>query len=147
MSNQPPVCLQLYGEKVFLAGYTDHDFLKSMLKLSDSSWTNVTASPAGNNEIVMDQRSRMNGTCIKYSSTISYILLMFSFFCCSFPELNMTSQFQVLPSCDGCMVLNINATSTNLKRALEVMKMSYTDMPDELSAHALYILGLKKSLS
>ncbi|XP_038134639.1 saxitoxin and tetrodotoxin-binding protein 2-like [Cyprinodon tularosa] len=132
----------LYGEKVFLAGYADHDFYKSLLKLTDSSWTNLTASPAGNNEIVMNQRNRMNGTCIKYSSTakIEGNTLITS-------KLNMTSEFQVLPSCDGCMVININITSKNLKRALEVMKMSYMDMPDELNAHALYILGRRQTLT
>ncbi|MEQ2296240.1 hypothetical protein AMECASPLE_022903 [Ameca splendens] len=49
----------MYGKVNFLAGYTDHDLYKFMLKMTESCRVNITASPAGNAHVVMEQANKM----------------------------------------------------------------------------------------
>uniref|UniRef100_A0A3B3UTM5 Uncharacterized LOC106952737 n=1 Tax=Poecilia latipinna TaxID=48699 RepID=A0A3B3UTM5_9TELE len=130
----------IYGKVNFLAGYTDHDFHGEMLKLTESSWVNITESPAGNNEIVMSQGSNINGTCLKntQSMKIEGNTVTSS---CKFPNSH------VLPSCDGCLVIAINSTAKNIKILTELFKFSFANIQDEITARSLYFLGKKKSVS
>ncbi|XP_008420465.1 uncharacterized protein LOC103472539 [Poecilia reticulata] len=126
----------IYGKVNFLAGYTDHDFHGDMLKLTESSWVNITKSPKGNNEIVMIQGSNINGTCLKntQSMNIEGNTITSSI-------LNMTSESHVLPSCDGCLVLMINSTTKNVKILIQLFKLSASNTQEEISARSLYFLG------
>ncbi|MEQ2192479.1 hypothetical protein XENOCAPTIV_012259, partial [Xenoophorus captivus] len=83
-----------------------------------------------------------NGACMKYAFTmkIEGDTVIAS-------HLNMTSQLQVLPSCDGCLVFMINSTAKNIKNLLHVMKLTDLELPEELSAHSLYILGKGQTLT
>uniref|UniRef100_A0A3P9PSH8 Uncharacterized LOC103472539 n=1 Tax=Poecilia reticulata TaxID=8081 RepID=A0A3P9PSH8_POERE len=127
---------EIYGKVNFLAGYTDHDFHGDMLKLTESSWVNITKSPKGNNEIVMIQGSNINGTCLKntQSMNIEGNTITSSI-------LNMTSESHVLPSCDGCLVLMINSTTKNVKILIQLFKLSASNTQEEISARSLYFLG------
>ncbi|MED6294803.1 hypothetical protein CHARACLAT_024921 [Characodon lateralis] len=60
---------------------------------------------------------------------------------------NMTSEFQVLPSCDGCLVFMINSTAKNIKNLLHLMKLIDLELPEEISARSLYILGKGQTLT
>ncbi|MEQ2317102.1 hypothetical protein AMECASPLE_039318 [Ameca splendens] len=62
-------------------------------------------------------------------------------------HLNTTSEFQVLPSCDGCLVFMINSTTKNIKNLLQVMKLIDLEIPEEISARSLYILGKGQTLT
>ncbi|XP_054878556.1 uncharacterized protein LOC129353301 [Poeciliopsis prolifica] len=132
----------VYGKKNFLAGYTDHDFHNAMLKLTESSWVNLTASPAGNNEIVMVQGSKLNGTCMKNSPSmkIEGNTITSSY-------LNMTSETQVLPCSDGCLVLMINSTAKNIEILLQLFKLSHANAQNEITARSLYFLGRESAMT
>ncbi|KAM6973911.1 uncharacterized protein LKV04_015605 [Tautogolabrus adspersus] len=54
---------------------------------------------------------------------------------------NVSSTFQSLPTCDGCMVLNINYTSMNIHKLLEKINISSSTNEPELKAHALYLMA------
>ncbi|PWA33354.1 uncharacterized protein LOC122843538 [Gambusia affinis] len=132
----------MYGKVNFLAGYTDHDFHSAMLKLTQSSWVNITASPAGNNEILTIQANNINGTCLTNSQrmkiegntvTSSY--------------LNMTSAFHVLPSCDSCLVLLINSTAENIEPLLQLFKLSNANIQNTITARSLYFLDRGSAMS
>uniref|UniRef100_A0A3Q2PPC9 Uncharacterized LOC105937794 n=1 Tax=Fundulus heteroclitus TaxID=8078 RepID=A0A3Q2PPC9_FUNHE len=132
----------LYGVKHFLVGYTDQQLHKPMLKMIDSTWVNVTESPAGNTQVVMQERNRINGTCVRYNVTVTIAgnTMKLSAF-------NMTSEFHALPSCDGCMVYMINSTTKNAKHILQLMRLPHEDVPDEFSARSLYLLGRGQTLA
>uniref|UniRef100_A0A146ZMV3 Tributyltin binding protein type n=1 Tax=Fundulus heteroclitus TaxID=8078 RepID=A0A146ZMV3_FUNHE len=132
----------LYGVKHFLVGYTDQQLHKPMLKMIDSTWVNVTESPAGNTQVVMQERNRINGTCLRYSITVTIEgnTMKASFY-------NMTSEFHVLPSCDGGMVYMMNSTIKNTKNFLQLLRLPHEGVPDEFSARSLYLLGRGQTLA
>ncbi|XP_027892789.1 uncharacterized protein LOC114156504 [Xiphophorus couchianus] len=132
----------IYGKVNFLAGYTDHDFHNAMLKLTESSWVNITKSPAGNNELIMIQGSNINGTCLKNSQKmkIEGDTIASSY-------LNMTAVSHVLPSCDGCLVLMINSTAKNIEILLQLFKLGNANIQNEVTARSLYFLDRGSAVS
>ncbi|XP_039676291.1 uncharacterized protein LOC120571417 isoform X2 [Perca fluviatilis] len=48
----------MYGRSNFLVGYVDRDIYRGILKTTESSWMNFTASPSAN-EVVMSQTNKI----------------------------------------------------------------------------------------
>lgn len=52
----------------------------------------------------------------------------------------MTSVFQLLPSCDGCLVFHANTTARNLNKFLQAMNLEAAQ-EEEIVARSLYLMG------
>ncbi|XP_067360332.1 uncharacterized protein [Channa argus] len=124
----------MFGRTNFIVGYTDHEVYKNILKVTDSSWLNMTASPSSPNELVMYHENRINGSCYasKFNITIDGNSAKSSY-------ANVTSAFHLLPSCEGCVLLSINSTARDADNMLKLMNFISTEK--EISAHALYLLA------
>ncbi|KAF3706879.1 Saxitoxin and tetrodotoxin-binding protein 1 Precursor [Channa argus] len=124
----------MFGRTNFIVGYTDHEVYKNILKVTDSSWLNMTASPSSPNELVMYHENRINGSCYasKFNITIDGNSAKSSY-------ANVTSAFHLLPSCEGCVLLSINSTARDADKMLKLMNFITTEK--EISAHALYLLA------
>uniref|UniRef100_A0A8C9ZB05 Uncharacterized LOC116064682 n=1 Tax=Sander lucioperca TaxID=283035 RepID=A0A8C9ZB05_SANLU len=130
----------MYGRSNILVGYVDHDLYKGVLKTTDSSWLNFTASTS-TNEVVMSQGTKMNKTCL---STSVKVTIDGNTATTSIG--NTTSVFHMLPSCDGCLLMSINTTTRDLDKAATIMKLN-VDLPGgELNVHSLYLLGREETL-
>lgn len=77
-----------------------------------------------------DQNQNQNLTDVLVSSSVS----------------NMSSTFHVLPSCAGCLALNINYTVRNLDQALKLVKIDLETGPAEITAQSVYLLGRTEAL-
>ncbi|XP_075306491.1 uncharacterized protein LOC142368246 [Odontesthes bonariensis] len=126
----------MYGKVNFLAGFADHDVFKAILKVTESSWVNVTGSPSSPTEAVMSEGNKINGICLDSRTNMT---IKDDIASATLP--NMTWALHVLPSCDGCLLLSINSTVKNTKKMLEMMKVSTADDADEIRARSLYLLG------
>ncbi|GLD70144.1 uncharacterized protein AKAME5_002146400 [Lates japonicus] len=128
----------MFGRTNFLVGYTDTELYNNMLKVTDSSWLNISASDTPN-KVIISQENKMGGKCLSSlvgvtidgdTATTSYA--------------NVTSVFHLLPSCDGCLVFNINSRARNIEKFLSLMNMTST--AEEITTHALYLLGPESTL-
>lgn len=54
---------------------------------------------------------------------------------------NFNSDYYLLPSCPGCLVLTINSTVRNVHQLLKLMKMDLEAGPSEITARSLYLMG------
>ncbi|XP_061597971.1 uncharacterized protein LOC133461185 isoform X2 [Cololabis saira] len=126
----------MYGKWMFVSGYTDHDAIKAILNVTDSSWISITASPSSPSEIVMSHDNKMMGTCFftTANATIEGNTA-------TVMNPNMTSEFHVLPSCQDCLLLSINNTLKNFKQMVQLMKVDDSNVPDEIHARTFYLLG------
>ncbi|XP_067360415.1 uncharacterized protein [Channa argus] len=124
----------MFGRTNFIVGYSDHEIYKDILKVTDSSWLNITASPSSTNEIVMSQENRINGSCLASTSTVTL-----DGNTAKVTYANITSAFHLLPSCEGCVLLSINSTARDADKMLRLMNFITTEK--EISAHALYLLA------
>ncbi|XP_072227244.1 uncharacterized protein [Leuresthes tenuis] len=131
----------MYGKVNFLAGVTDHDAYKAILKVTESSWVNITESPSSTTEAVMSEGSRINGTCMASGANVTIKDNI-----ASATLTNMTWALHILPSCDGCIVFSLNSTAKNSKKMFELMNISIADDADEIHAHSLYLLGRQLTL-
>ncbi|KAL7381254.1 hypothetical protein ABVT39_002995 [Epinephelus coioides] len=130
----------MYGRTNFIMGYSDHELYKSILKLTESSWLNITPSSSPD-KVVMSQESKINGTCSGSSvnvTTDSNILTS--------QIANLTSEVHLLQSCDGCLLLNINSTGKNFRKLLDKMKFSSDVAEDDINAHSLYLMSKESIL-
>lgn len=59
----------------------------------------------------------------------------------SSPATNYTSSFHLLPSCAGCLTLNINSTIKSLDQALKLLKLDLETGLAEITAQSVYLLG------
>ncbi|TDH03637.1 hypothetical protein EPR50_G00144010 [Perca flavescens] len=130
----------LYRRSNFLVGYVDHDFYKSILKTTESSWVNFTASRSAN-QVVMFQTHKMNETCLTSSVkiTIDGNTAITSI-------ANTTSVFHFLPTCDGCLVMSINATARDLDKFATMLKLNVDVSGEEVNIRSLYLLGTEATL-
>uniref|UniRef100_A0A8D0DCM4 Apolipoprotein M n=1 Tax=Sander lucioperca TaxID=283035 RepID=A0A8D0DCM4_SANLU len=131
---------KMYGRSNFLVGYVDHDFSKGILKITDSSWLNVTASTSAN-EVVMSQENKMNGTCLASSVKVTI-----DGNTATTSIANTTSVFHLLPSCEGCLLLSINATARDLDKFATMMKLNVAVSGEEINIRSLYLLGREATL-
>ncbi|XP_020513362.1 uncharacterized protein [Labrus bergylta] len=126
----------MYGRMNFLVGYVDNGILNDILKLTESSWVNISMSTSSPNDLVMAQHNKMNGTCIRSNVTANI-----EGDTAKVEMAKVISTFQSLPTCDGCKVFSINTTSMNINNLLQKMNFSSpTDKP-EFNAHALYLMA------
>ncbi|KAM9737824.1 uncharacterized protein ACNS7B_013375 [Menidia menidia] len=127
----------LMGKKFnFYAGFTDQEIYRDVLKITDSSWITFTESPSNKSEVIMSQENRLNGTCFGSKAKIDMTGEMIE---TRLP--NMTWTLQRLPSCDTCLVLEINSTMTNNKDMLNFIKLDRVSVPDEIQARAVYLFS------
>lgn len=60
---------------------------------------------------------------------------------CFHVVLNVTSEFHLLPSCNGCIVFSINSTASNISKLLQAMGVGTAE--EEIRTRAVYLLGRK----
>lgn len=53
---------------------------------------------------------------------------------------NISSTFQLLPSCDGCLLFNIHSHARDLNKFLRLVNLT-ADFPEEIRTHAVYLMG------
>ncbi|XP_041868086.1 uncharacterized protein LOC121656919 [Melanotaenia boesemani] len=131
----------IHGKFKFLVGFTDHEAFKAVLKATDSGWLNIRESPTNTSEVIMSQENKINGTCLssRANATIENNTITARL-------INVTSMVHVLPSCDSCLVLDINSTLKNSKDFLQVMRISDPTEANEIQARALYLFGSELTL-
>ncbi|XP_039676290.1 uncharacterized protein LOC120571417 isoform X1 [Perca fluviatilis] len=130
----------MYGRSNFLVGYVDRDIYRGILKTTESSWMNFTASPSAN-EVVMSQTNKMNETCLASSVKVTI-----DGNTATTSIANTTSVFHFLPSCDGCLVMSINATVRDLDKFATMLKLNVDVSGEEVNVRALYLLGREATL-
>nr|XP_046273193.1 uncharacterized protein LOC124074372 [Scatophagus argus] len=132
----------LHDRLNFIVGYTDTEAFKVILKSTDSSWAKLSWWPNSNTHAVMHQGNRMNGTCFKSSNNVTF-------------EDNtgvsvvgdITSTFHLLPTCEGCLVLNVSIVSRNLNKVLQLLKVDSTVNEEVVTTHSLYLMARNSTLS
>ncbi|XP_033492782.1 uncharacterized protein LOC117263354 isoform X3 [Epinephelus lanceolatus] len=124
----------LYGRWNFIVGYTDSDAFNAILKVTESSWMNVNASSSPDEDVV-SQEEKLNGTCLAASVNVAYDDNI-----ATTSISNITSKFHVLPSIDGCMIMNINTTARDLDKLLHVLNIEGEVTGDEINLRALYLM-------
>uniref|UniRef100_A0A8C6MDK9 Uncharacterized protein n=1 Tax=Nothobranchius furzeri TaxID=105023 RepID=A0A8C6MDK9_NOTFU len=132
----------MIGRMHFIAGYTNHKVSKAILKITDSSWVNIKASPSSNTQVLMIQEDKLGGVCL--GSTVR-VTIDGDTARASVP--NMNSVFHVLPSCNGCLLVSINSTARHVKEFLKIMKIKETFEDDELHVQSLYLLSREFTLT
>ncbi|XP_059205488.1 uncharacterized protein LOC131984616 [Centropristis striata] len=124
-----------------LAAYASHDAFGDALKGTESSWVNINQT-AKANEADLIQENRINGTCVFSSSRL---VIEGNTGLCSVA--NVSSQFQLLPSCTDCLVMSINTTGRNLDTLLQKMHYSSSGVTaEEYHIHSLYLMARGSSL-
>nr|BAH23804.1 F-acid glycoprotein [Neoditrema ransonnetii] len=121
-----------------LMAYTNVSIFKAILEITNSSWMNISASPLDPNDAVMYEMNKINGTCI--ASTVN-MTIRGNTADASFA--NVTSVFQVLLSCDNCLLITANSTVNNGKKFLEALNLSTDDVDDtqSVSGPSLYLMA------
>ncbi|XP_037548959.1 uncharacterized protein LOC119425503 [Nematolebias whitei] len=125
-----------FGRVNLLVGYSDYDAFKTIMKMTDSAWRNISALPISPTEFLMFQTQKINGTCVEVKSkvTVEGDTVTAS-------ATNTTSVFHVLPSCKGCLVLSATTTGKNFKNVLKLLKIDSASETDELHTRVLYLFG------
>ncbi|XP_047460708.1 uncharacterized protein LOC125019774 [Mugil cephalus] len=126
----------IHEKLYFLMAYAEQDTYKNILKVTDSSWVKITASPSAPRQVVMSQENRINGSC--FASSVNVSIESDS---ATVSLANITTYFQVLPSCEGCVVFSGNSTLKNHKKILDFMKISSVSDNKEFSSGFLYFLA------
>uniref|UniRef100_A0A8C2XFY7 Uncharacterized protein n=1 Tax=Cyclopterus lumpus TaxID=8103 RepID=A0A8C2XFY7_CYCLU len=106
----------LFGKSHFLVGYTDNEVYNDMLKTTQSYWMNVHPSPSIPETFAMSADNKLNGTCLSLRTNIN-----FEGNTASTLVSNITSVFHILPTCDGCLLMSINSSATNLDKVFSMM--------------------------
>ncbi|XP_070403733.1 saxitoxin and tetrodotoxin-binding protein 1 [Nothobranchius furzeri] len=132
----------MFGKMHFIAGYTNHKVYKAVLKITESSWVNIKASPSSNTQVLMTQENKFGGICL--GSTVS-VTIDGDTARASIPNIN--SVFHVLPSCNGCLVFSINSTARHMKELLKLMKIKEAFEDDEIHTQVLYLLSREFTLT
>ncbi|KAI9548448.1 hypothetical protein NQZ68_007304 [Dissostichus eleginoides] len=132
----------MYNKPNFLAGYNDNKVFRAILKGTQSSLVEISASPLSPQEVFMSHLNRMKGVCMHstVNTTIDGDTATTSF-------ANVTSKFHILPSSDSILVMSINSTASHFKKLLQMTQIDLEDAVDEISFHALYLLGRETTLS
>ncbi|XP_038580320.1 uncharacterized protein LOC119906929 isoform X1 [Micropterus salmoides] len=131
----------MYGRMNFIMGYVDNNAYDAILKSTKSSWGKITASPFRPGDVVMSQWNKINGTC--FTSTVN-VTIDGDTAKVALP--NITSEFHVLPSCQGCLVFSINNTDRNLNKIHQLLKIGGTFPEEEVIIRAVYLLGSESTL-
>lgn len=54
---------------------------------------------------------------------------------------NITTEFHLLPSCDGCVVFSGISTARNLEKFLDLVKLDSTNTREQFTTNAVYLMG------
>uniref|UniRef100_A0A665U2P1 Uncharacterized LOC115051367 n=1 Tax=Echeneis naucrates TaxID=173247 RepID=A0A665U2P1_ECHNA len=130
----------LYGKINVIAGYTDHQVFNEILKVTDSSWLKISESPVDPKKLVMTEENKLNGKC--FSSSVNFTIEGNT----AVTEANITSNFKVLPSCEGCLVLSVNVTAGDISKLLGLMNITTPITDDELHVQAVYLMAKESTL-
>nr|BAR88510.1 tribytltin binding protein type 1 [Takifugu poecilonotus] len=131
----------LFGKMHFIAGYTDLDVFQAILNITDSSWIEFSDAPGNPEELVMFESNKLNGNCVT-----SNINITIDGNKATASGANFTSEFQLLPSCDGCLALIMNTTIKNLDSLLKLMKIDIKPESNDVRALSFYLLANETSL-
>ncbi|XP_056267000.1 uncharacterized protein LOC130191328 [Pseudoliparis swirei] len=126
----------LYGRFNFLSGYTDNEVYNNILMFTESYWMDGHPSPSSPDTVAATTYSKLNGTCMSLRSNFTI-----DGNTGSTSIANMTSVFHLLPSCDGCLLMNINSTGTNLDKFLTEMNFKNNVTAEKINVHALYLMS------
>ncbi|XP_030266417.1 uncharacterized protein LOC115577661 [Sparus aurata] len=125
----------------FIMGFTDSDAYNHILKFTESSWMRLSPSASGDHELSVHQENRINGSCFgsMVNTTIEGNTLSSSVG-------NISSTFQLLPSCDGCLLFNVHSHARDLNKFLRLVNLT-ADFPEEIRTHAVYLMAEKTTLT
>ncbi|KAK9527089.1 hypothetical protein VZT92_015751 [Zoarces viviparus] len=131
----------MYGRFNFIMGYTDNEIYNDILRMTQSTWMNVTPSPSGSNTVIFSEENKINGTCVsaKVNTTIDGNTGTTTFF-------NSTSAFQILPGFDGFLVFSSQNTLRNVDEMLSLLKLNRKTTVKEFNFRALFLMGNGTSL-
>ncbi|XP_049889990.1 uncharacterized protein LOC126383502 isoform X4 [Epinephelus moara] len=130
----------MYGRTNLIAGYSDGEVFNNILKLTESCWINLSPSSSGDRD-VMSEENKINGTCV--STTVNVTIDSNTM---TMSLANLTSALQLLPSCDSCLLFNVNSTARNLKKLLDKMNFNSNVTEDEINFQALYLMSRESTL-
>ncbi|XP_033492783.1 uncharacterized protein LOC117263489 isoform X2 [Epinephelus lanceolatus] len=130
----------MYGRTNLIAGYSDGEVFNNILKLTESCWINLSPSSSADRD-VMSEENKINGTCV--STTINVTIDSNTM---TMSLANLTSALQLLPSCDSCLLFNVNSTARNLKKLLDKMNFNSNVTEDEINFQALYLMSRESTL-
>ena len=86
-------------------------------------------------------RSEVTSSCeLNNSVRLKQILLLFCLNSDWFSVGNISTTFQLLPSCDGCLLFNANSHARHLNKFLRLVNLA-ADFPEEIRTHAVYLMG------
>ncbi|XP_059205484.1 uncharacterized protein LOC131984612 [Centropristis striata] len=135
----------MYGRWNYLVAYIEMEGF-DYFERTQSMWININQSP-NPNELIFTQCDRIGGTCITGTVNGTFDADTFSILFGS-----VSSQFQLLPACDGCMVKIFNTTSRDVQflRRLNIIKLlkgiDFDPKIKEISFRHLYMMARGSSL-
>ncbi|XP_029585529.1 saxitoxin and tetrodotoxin-binding protein 2 [Salmo trutta] len=112
----------VFGEWIFIEGFSDHEMFNAILRKTNSSWIEIL--PTSHTEtVLLNQGNLIDGKCLGSSvnMTFSKNILQIS-------QNNVTSTGRFLLSCPDCLVMDFNSTM------------------DEVHIRSLYIFGKTRTL-
>ncbi|KAF1382104.1 hypothetical protein PFLUV_G00160980 [Perca fluviatilis] len=89
----------------------------------------------------MFQQSKMKKTCVAASVKVTI-----DGNTATTSLANTTSMFHMLPSCDGCLLMSLNATVRDLDKLATLMKLNVDVSGEEVNIRSLYLLGREATL-
>ncbi|XP_077446524.1 uncharacterized protein LOC144066961 [Stigmatopora argus] len=128
---------KLIGTMKMISGFTDHVAYNAILKITDNTRFTMSADERNDKDLHFFEEMKLNGTCYgtKGNITVDGHVM-------SAKMLNFSSTLQMLPTCDGCMVMNINSSAHDLKTFLEAYGIHLDNVDnDEIHVHALYLFA------
>ncbi|XP_053190721.1 uncharacterized protein LOC128374466 [Scomber japonicus] len=129
----------MYGRLNFIMGYADHEAYSSILKVTESSWVKISASPDDVTSILMTQEDRINGTC---SGSTNKVKIEGDTL--STDVYNVTSSFHVLQTGDF-FSFSINSTARNIGKLLTLIKLE-GPFPDDITSRAFYVFSRESTV-
>ncbi|XP_077599771.1 uncharacterized protein LOC144214910 [Stigmatopora nigra] len=128
---------KLIGTMKMISGFTNHVAYNAILNITDNTRFTMSADERNDKDLHFFEEMMMNGTCYgtKGNITVDDRTMSAKIF-------NVSSSLQLLPSCDGCMVMDINSTAHDLKTLLELYGIHLDNVDnDEIHIHALYLFA------
>ncbi|XP_057684729.1 uncharacterized protein LOC130911022 [Corythoichthys intestinalis] len=128
---------KLIGTKKFIRGFADHAAYEAILKVTDSTRITISDDKDHDKNLGFYEEMLLNGTC--YGTRIN---MSIDDHVINAKMLNFSSTIELLPTCDGCLVLNINSSAHDLKNFMEEYGFHLDNISnDEIHVHALYLFA------
>ncbi|XP_028457982.1 uncharacterized protein LOC114571296 [Perca flavescens] len=143
----------MYGRWSTLAGYVDGEGFNAILKATESVSVNVTQSPSSPNVVVISEKDKINGTCVDLALNLTIDGNTASGKCVTVKTQKVLqlgdmlfSELHILPSCDGCFILNVNTTVRNLNMLFQQLNINMDVTVGEVNIRAIYLIGKETTL-